>query len=347
MHLHSSEVFVYLEGDILTETNNSKPFKTLNQQLSILRGRGLNDAHSKAKRSLEQIGYYSLINGYKWMFLARDSNGEIIHPEVYKDDASFDEIKSLYDFDFELRAILYRSLLKYETMLGAEIAYRFSEQHQEEHAYLAMDNFSRDAQHVSSVVGTISSLSSTIKKYSDRGGKNAIKHYVNRHGHVPLWVLVNFLTFGELNYFYANCTEDIQLAIANDFRHTKCFSYNDSHQSAITPDAIMGINQMVNIFRNAVAHGEITYSKVVYRTPHLGEIKSAANVNNVALRSQAGVFELIIAMKAVLPKKNFKRLTSDVENLLVDFKDNFTVVNYSALLQDMHFPLNYKDILSN
>lgn len=170
----------------MNNKRNSKPFKTLNQQLNILRGRGLNDAHKKAKRSLEQIGYYSLINGYKWMFLARDSNGDPIHPELYKKDATFEEIKSLYDFDFELRAILYRALLKYETMLGAELAYRFSEKHSEEHSYLAMDNFSRDSGKVSSVVGTISSLSSTIQKYSSRKGDNAIKHYVNKHGHVPL-----------------------------------------------------------------------------------------------------------------------------------------------------------------
>ena len=52
-------------------------------------------------------------------------------------------------------------------------------------------------------------------------------------------------------------------------------------------------------------------------------------------------------MKAVLPKKNFKRLTNDIENLLVDYKDSFNAVNYSALLQDMHFPSNYKEILSN
>lgn len=328
----------------MTGSNNSKPFKTLNQQLSILRSRGLDDAHTKAKRALEQIGYYSLINGYKWMFLARDSNGTIIHPEVYKEDASFDEIKSLYDFDFELRAILYRALLKYETMLGAEIAYRFSEQHQEEHAYLAMDNFSRNPQQVSSVVGTISSLSSTVKKYSERGGRNAIKHYVNRHGHVPLWVLVNFLTFGELNHFYANCTPDIQLTIAKDFRHTKKMSYGNNPQPAITPNAIMDINQMVNIFRNAVAHGEITYSKIVYRTPHMQEIKAAANVRDIPLGSQAGVFELIIAMKAILPKKNYQRLIKDIDGLLKDFKDCFNPINYSALLQDMHFPNNYADV---
>lgn len=329
----------------LSDTINSKPFKTLNQQLSILRDRGLDDAHAKAKRSLEQMGYYSLINGYKWMFLARDSNGNIIHPEVYKEDTSFDEIRSLYNFDFELRAILYRALLKYETMLGAEIAYRFSEQHQEEHAYLAMDNFSRNPQQVSSVVGTISSLSSTIKKYSsDRKGKNAIKHYVNKHGHVPLWVLVNFLTFGELNYFYSNCTQDIQLTIAKDFQHTKKASYNSSSQPAITPNAIMDINQMVNIFRNAVAHGEITYSKIIQRTPHMRDIKVAANIRNVPLESQAGIFELIIAMKAVLPRRNYQRLIKDIGILLKEFKDRFTPINYSALLQDMHFPSNYTDI---
>lgn len=328
----------------MTDSNNSKPFKTLNQQLAILRNRGLEDAHAKSKRALEQIGYYSLINGYKWLFLARDSNGNIIEPEVYKEDASFDEIKSLYDFDFELRTILYRSLLKYETMLGAEIAYRFSEKHQEEHAYLAMDNFSRDSHQVSSVVGTISSLSSTIKKYSDRRDNNAIKHYVNRHGQVPLWVLVNFLTFGELNHFYANCEYEIQLKIAKDFRDTKRMSYKSRSQAAITPNAIMDINKMVNIFRNAVAHNEITYSKVVNRTPHLSEIKIAAGVTDVALESQAGVFELVIAMKAILPKKNFKRLTNDLNNLLEGYKESFTTINYSALLQDMHFPNNYKDI---
>lgn len=328
----------------MANTRNSKPFKTLNQQLSILRERGLTDAHADAKRSLEQIGYYSLINGYKWIFLDRDSNGNVIHPEVYKDTATFKEIKSLYDLDFELRSLLYRAVLKYETMLGAEIAYRFSENYPEEHSYLAMDNFARGPERVASVVGTISALSSTIKNYSKKRGKNAIKHYVNRHGHVPLWVLVNFLTFGELNYFYSNCTDDIQRIIAKDFRQIKYHSYNNAPQAAITPNAILDINKMVNIFRNAVAHGEITYSKTVHRSPHLGEIKAAADVRSVSLHSQAGVFELVIAMKAILPRKNYQQLIRDLTKLLKDFKPNFTDSIYSAILQDMHFPTNYQEI---
>lgn len=76
----------------------SKPFKTHNQQLKILRDRGL-EVKSSAKRSLEQYGYYSLINGYKWNFLKRDSNGNIMRPEKFKVGSNFQEIQDLYDFD--------------------------------------------------------------------------------------------------------------------------------------------------------------------------------------------------------------------------------------------------------
>lgn len=61
---------------------NSKPFKTLDQQLKILRKRGL-EVSPSAKRSLKQFGYYSIINGYKWLFLQRDSRGKVINPEKY------------------------------------------------------------------------------------------------------------------------------------------------------------------------------------------------------------------------------------------------------------------------
>lgn len=101
---------------------------------------------------------------------------------------------------------------------------------------------------------------------------------------------------------------------------------------------------MVNMFRNAVAHGEITYSKVVFKTPYLREIKAAAGIKHSTMKSQAGVFELIIAMRSVLPKKNYKRLIKDMDSLLKDYKDEFTSANYLALLQDMHIPENYEQI---
>jgi abortive infection bacteriophage resistance protein len=321
---------------------NTKPFKTHNQQLKILRDRGLNTP-SGANRSLEQIGYYSLINGYKWSFLRRDSKGRPVHPEEFVQGADFGEIKSLYDFDKELRSILYEALLKYESMLAAELSYRFSEAHQEEHSYLAIDNFRRDQASVAAVVGTISSLSNTIKRKASTRSENAIKHYVNKHGHVPLWVLVNFLTFGDLNYLYRNFMDELQLDIAKDFTLNRKRSYNNRQLVKITPGILNATNHLVNLFRNAVAHGEITFSKKINKTPELAGLKSALKLTQ-AMNSQAGVYELLLSLKAVLPKSDYQHLYNDVVKLLDKYKSKFTSISFQSVLQDMNFPQNYTAI---
>ena len=54
-----------------------KEYKTFNQQLTILRNRGLIvPTDGKPKRFLEQENYYNVINGYKDLFLLKDTHGE-------------------------------------------------------------------------------------------------------------------------------------------------------------------------------------------------------------------------------------------------------------------------------
>lgn len=130
--------------------------------------------------------------------LKRNENGKSLSPEEYIDKASFIEITALYQFDDkELRCILYDDLVEYEENLKAELSYPFSEKYREEHSYLSIDNYSRNpknSQLVKSVVDTISKLSNSISKISKKKGD--INHYINKYGHLPLLVSVNFLTFG-------------------------------------------------------------------------------------------------------------------------------------------------------
>lgn len=92
-----------------------KPFKTYRQQLAILRSRGLSIPNgSKAMRILERENYYSLINGYKDLFLVRDVTGKSVSPEQYIPGTTFDELYSLYTFDRALRNILLEAILKFE-----------------------------------------------------------------------------------------------------------------------------------------------------------------------------------------------------------------------------------------
>ena len=60
-----------------------KPFKSHNQQLKVLRQRGM-IVPSRAKRDLENENYYNVINGYKELFLQVNKDGKFVSPEVYK-----------------------------------------------------------------------------------------------------------------------------------------------------------------------------------------------------------------------------------------------------------------------
>ena len=78
--------------------NKMKPFKTHNQQLKILRDRGL-EVPSEKKRDLENENYYNIINGYKDLFLCIDSRGLPEVPEKFIEGTHFDEVFSLYKLD--------------------------------------------------------------------------------------------------------------------------------------------------------------------------------------------------------------------------------------------------------
>ena len=74
-----------------------KEYKTFNQQLTILRNRGLIvPTDGKPKRFLEQENYYNVINGYKDLFLLKDTHGKPVEPETYLSNAHFNELKTLF-----------------------------------------------------------------------------------------------------------------------------------------------------------------------------------------------------------------------------------------------------------
>ena len=66
----------------------------------------------KPKRFLEQENYYNVINGYKDLFLLKDTHGKPVEPETYLSNAHFNELKTLFLFDRELRFLFLKIRLK-------------------------------------------------------------------------------------------------------------------------------------------------------------------------------------------------------------------------------------------
>lgn len=87
--------------------SKEKP-KSTNALMKYLRDeKGMNIQGSTQKRKLRNIGYYHGYKGYR--YIRRPAN-QIIYSE-------FDELLAVYDFDSQMKSLLYPSVMLIETAL--------------------------------------------------------------------------------------------------------------------------------------------------------------------------------------------------------------------------------------
>ncbi len=317
-----------------------KPFKTHEQQILILRDRGLTVDGPSAMRVLETEKYYNVINGYKDFFLQRDVNGNILQPEVYKAGATFDELYLLYKFDRELRNCLLEFLLKFETSLKSKISYRFSEKYKDTHAYLIHKNYSRNPSDLNTVLGVISTLSHTISK---KRKTKTIEHYLDKHEGVPMWVLVNYLTIGNINHLYSCLKQPLRNQIAKDF----ATSYNSGYNVSIhfTPDMLDAINKLTNFYRNACAHEERLYNFKLTSPPRNASISANLNIP-VSKLDKGNLFSMIAYLKLGLTNQEHTLLLKKFKRILDSYSSGFSTANFNDILVEMGFDSNWETYFS-
>lgn len=218
-------------------------FKNVDEQIELLRSRGLTiDDEEKTRLYLLTNNYYNIVNGYGKFFHRQGDN--------YTNGTSFDEISRLYLLDKNMKQSMFQAILAAESHMKAIFAYRFAESFKDNpYAYLNTDSY--DANKILSVVHTIYRLSGTVKHYQGIRD-SSIYHYVNNHGNVPIWVLVNYLNFGELRAMITSVKPNLQNTIAKDF-----FSFVRRHiknPTIFTPETMVSFIENINDVRNVCAH---------------------------------------------------------------------------------------------
>ena len=308
-----------------------KEHKTFNQQLTILRNRGVVvPTNGKPKRFLEQENYYNVINGYKDLFLVKDSNNLPVEPELYQEGTHFNELKALFLFDRELRILLLKYLLIFENSIKTTVAYEFSKKYPRKNAYLDIANFvDNDPK---KVLQQISILTKTIHDKVDRSG--AIKHYIEEHGEVPLWVLVNFLTMGNIANFYNILTDSTKNIIAK-FYTDKYRTQNKDNTFRLSSADLSACLKVANLVRNICAHDERLYN-VNLRNVRISKI---ANHFGIRRYDNKRFIVLILFLKIVLDKKDFQRLYKALRNLFNQYADEFKTVVFDDILNTMGIDL--------
>lgn len=125
----------------------AKPFLTFQAQNSFLEQDKnlLIENHTFAKTMLTQIGYFSLIGGYKTPFKKPTT-------QKYKDGTRFEDIVPLYHFDENLRELFLKYILKVERHIRVLLSYHFAEKHGESQVmYLNPANYSQNRKYANGI----------------------------------------------------------------------------------------------------------------------------------------------------------------------------------------------------
>lgn len=304
-----------------------KEFKTINEQLDILKDRGLIiEDELVAKETLLRENYF-FIMGYRHLFMKSAKESKFIP------GTTFGELYSLFTFDRNFRNIIFKNILVIENQLKSVTSYQLSKKYgYREKDYLNPKNFTQDKSKTKRVKDLIDKMKRQIR--INASSHNATVHYINNYGYIPLWVLVKVLSFGIVCELYTILKREDQLEIAEVFN--------------TTPEVLEDILVILSNYRNLCAHEDIVFEhrteRVIPDTKY-HEIMNIPKMDGEYIYGKNDLFAVIIIFKILLNKKDFRLMMKEVEYEIELLDGRVDTISINKVLDRMGFPKDYINII--
>jgi abortive infection bacteriophage resistance protein len=224
-----------------------KPAKTLAQQIDILKERGLiiND-DDNAAHFLSHISYYRL--GEYWYAMQSDKE-----KHIFKPNSRFPDVIALYNFDRELRILLFDVIEKIEISLRTKLIYHLS--HEFDPWWFQNFAIFEDSK---ALVKTLANLEEELERTKEITIKNHLKKHKDDLRFPPAWKSLEQTSFGALSKLYGNLKHQ---AKSKDIVAQELGAVNHTY----LPSWLQSISQI----RNLCAHHARLWNKNLPGTPKL------------------------------------------------------------------------------
>lgn len=302
-----------------------KPFLTINQQIQLLKNRGLiipEDKLDLTKKFLLNNNYYR-ISGYT-LTLRKDD-------KFYK-NANIDNVVQIYEFDRRLRHIILTITEEIEVRVKSLIAYYHTKTYgaigyQDINCFQCLKDGKVDRNSVKEYLYIIHKAE--MQKKSMIESEAFLSHHIkNKKGVLPLWAYVEVMTISDISKLYSLLDISIQKDIARDFGYP--------HNTA--NEIVDNMLHSITILRNICAHGGRLYNRLFIRKPKL------STRQKVLLRKDKEgniiydkLFSYILVLKSLSIPSDFELL----KNHLIDLCQTYGFVE----MKYYGFPDNWKDVL--
>lgn len=307
----------------------TKIFKTLDEQIQILKGKGLIiDDIEYAKSVILRENYFFLM-GYRHLFMDDENN------KLFKQGTTFKELYSLFYFDRQLRNIIFKNILIIENNCKSIFSYTLSQKYgYKENDYLRPSNYNQSPEKQRQVNDLLKKMKRQIRV--NGGQHEATKHYINNYGYIPLWIVVKVLSFGITSELYTIMKLSDQKEIAKEFN--------------VDNESLAVFLPILSNYRNLCAHEDILFE---HRTQKFipdnkyHERLNIPRINEEYIYGKGDLFSVIIIFKYMLSKDDFRMFINEVSYEIDKLSGKLSIISIDKVLDRMGFPTNYKLLLED
>ena len=297
----------------------SKPYTTYEEQIEILRNKGLViEDEGEVIDKLKECGYFGLISGYKRPF--KDRTGR------YKLHTTINDIYALYTFDSELRVLFLRYILRIENHIKSLLSYYFCEKYGESQSnYLNVNNYEYENNQEA-----INFLVSKLQLAIDEADSHIyLKHQKKSHGNIALWALIRVLTLGNVSKMYSLLKPEVKCKISKEFK-------------GINEGQLERMIDILSRFRNVCAHSERLYDYKYNK----GEIDNTEIHKKLEIKKKKGhyiqgkkdLFAVVVVFKYMLSQNEFDNFVDEMSKLIMKLLKETNVLQELQVLKLMGFP---------
>ncbi len=304
-----------------------KTFKTIDEQIEILKNKGLVvDDYDFANDILLRENYFFL-SGYRHLFMKSERD------RTYLPGTTFRELYGMFSFDRHMRNIVFKYLLIVENNAKSIFSYVLSKNYGiKEKDYLDPKNFNRDPERSRQVNDLIKKMKRQIRINGRQ--HSATSHYLDNYGYVPLWIVVKVLSFGIVSELFSILKTSDQQEIADLY-------------GIAANDLLVYLPLLAN-FRNLCAHEDIMYDHKTQRRIDNTRYHHRLNIpmmDGEYVYGKDDLFALVIILKRLLTKYNFNLFLNEVEYEISILEGKLTAIGIDKVLDKIGFPKNYKEIV--
>jgi len=283
-----------------------QPSMTVDEQIANLRLKGLIiDDEDYARLILNDISYFRLIKAYSLGLKAKNGN--------YYNNVRFENIVQLYLFDSNFRQALFPQIEKIEINLRCRLSNYFSDKY----GILGYENEGNFA--VSDDAFQI--FNDEIQKEISRNSRKPfIKNFQENYtdSKIPLYALVEVMSFGPLSKFYKNMKSEDKKSLGSGYGIS--YTYLESWL------------ENLSYGRNICAHYGRLYNAKLTKTPRLYKQHTKAGIVNNR------IFATLLIIRYLLPNdRHWNDFIQTIEILIDKYP--------SVKLHYIGFPQNWVDLL--